>query len=512
MSVGSDPPAQSQENQATRRAGEPAGGSAATEPEPTVARHETAGHRAALSPHALSAAVVEGIGFAAFTWFVVWQGTAGQPLVWADSHGYEHVAASPLWSFGFWEGSRPPAVPLLWKMTGSPSWFVLVQSFVFAAGWCVLAWSVGQLVPRGWRRALASLAVVGFASSTPLVLWNRSVLSESMALTAAALLLAALLRLSLGYSRLRLLAVTAAAALCVGSRDAQAATTGALAVALVAVVAVRLLRRRPWWRPGAVAAGLVLVTWASVYSSTTSQRTTSDLADVFEVRIFPYPDRVQWFADHGLPDVAIIDAAARLTPAPPGQAKVVQVTTPAVVAWIDSSGRDAYLLWLVTHPWYVVDEPLVRPERAFNFAGGSITFYAAAGRTDSPLSAVLWPGWIWLLPIGAAGALGALATGPQRRRPLLAAAGVAAAGMATMLVAWHSDGQEVTRHTIEGLAELRLGLLVLLVVSVLSLTPGDLRRVAAGRLGSKLRRRHPVASATASARRAAPVDAPEPGQ
>ena len=44
---------------------------------------------------------------------------------------------------------------------------------------------------------------------------------------------------------------------------------------------------------------------------------------------------------------------------------------------------------------------------------------------------------------------------------------VAGIGVLAMLVAWHGDGQETTRHTIEGLVELRLGVWLALVVAAL---------------------------------------------
>jgi hypothetical protein len=50
-----------------------------------------------------------------------------------------------------------------------------------------------------------------------------------------------------------------------------------------------------------------------------------------------------------------------------------------------------------------------------------------------------------------------------------------ALGIFTMLVAWHGDGQEVTRHTIEGFAEVRVCVLILFLVGVLRLIPARRR-------------------------------------
>ena len=56
------------------------------------------------------------------------------------------------------------------------------------------------------------------------------------------------------------------------------------------------------------------------------------------------------------------------------------------------------LRWLVTHPLYVITEPLQRPERSYNFGNGDLTIYAATTNRDgSPLTVVMWPPLIWVL-------------------------------------------------------------------------------------------------------------------
>jgi len=46
-------------------------------------------------------------------------------------------------------------------------------------------------------------------------------------------------------------------------------------------------------------------------------------------------------------------------------------------------------------------------------------------------------------------------------------------GVAAMLVAWHGDGQETTRHTVEGFAEVRLGVWILFVTGLFALPVFD---------------------------------------
>jgi hypothetical protein len=211
------------------------------------------------------------------------------------------------------------------------------------------------------------------------------------------------------------------------------------------------------------------------WGTLSSQRTTPDTADVLFVRVFPFPDRVAWFAGHGMPEQVRIDQLARETPVPFDAVKVVGFAPrdPAfrpLERWIRTEGGHTYLLWLVTHPWYVLSEPLQRPELSFNFAQGDLTFYAPATHTVSaPLTTVLWPPLLELLVVASLALYFGIVSEAWRTGPWRMVVVLTLVGMAGMLVAWHGDGQEVTRHTVEGFAQVRLGVWILFAVGLLGL-------------------------------------------
>ena len=264
------------------------------------------------------------------------------------------------------------------------------------------------------------------------------------------------------------------------SRDAQVWTVAVLGVviAVVALVIARRDRRFPS-KVAALAGGLVLVAAVTGWVVVHTGRTRQNVADVLYVRIFPFPARVAWFAQHGMPAASAIDRSMAATAPPiPGAAKVFNPGDPgfaphhvALERWIVAHGQSTYLLWIITHPTFLITEPLARPERAFNFAQGQITFYAAVHRVDSPASAVLWPAWWWLLPLTVIGVVPAAATGMWRERSWRVLVLLGLLGIVTMVIAWNGDGQEVTRHTVEGFAELRASVLIMAVVGVLSVVP-----------------------------------------
>ena len=136
-----------------------------------------------------------------FAAFRLWQGTLPPALIWQDSKDYEAIGSQSLGSSGFWFGGRPPLIPLFWKIMGSPQAFVAGQTVLSVAAWGYLAWTVGTMFPVGWRRSVSAVTVLAFGTVTPIALWDRSVLSESLAMSGLALLFALAIRCLLYTSR-----------------------------------------------------------------------------------------------------------------------------------------------------------------------------------------------------------------------------------------------------------------------------------------------------------------------
>jgi hypothetical protein len=418
-------------------------------------------------------------GWCIFAGYLLAQALAGPAITWTDSAVYVHIASRSLWSIGFWAGQRPPATPLLIKLTGSSSGFLAAQALVAALSWGFLAWTVGRLVSPGWRRTAAAWTILAFATAFPVTLWNRSVLSESLSMSLLALVFATLIWTARRLTWPRVAATTAVCLCFAATRDAQIWTVAFLAVAVgVGAIAAAGQRRGEL----AVRAGMLSLCLAGIVALTgsgavSSHRTEQNVADVLYVRVFPFPGRVAWFAAHGMPEQRQIDELARATAAAPGAAKVVgfPVSDPVFAQlehWIDAKGTGTYLLWLVTHPGYVVTEPLLRPERSYNFASGDLTFYASStDRMASPLTFVMWPPLVALVALATVAALVSVVSRAWREGVWRMVFALIVIGILSMLVAWHGDGQEVTRHTVEGFAELRLGIWIVIVLWFLGAPP-----------------------------------------
>lgn len=422
-----------------------------------------------------------------------WQIVGREPVWWNDSADFAASAHTGLFSVERWAGSRTVAAPLVMSLARfEPGAYVGWQAAIAVACWAALATSVWTVMGAGRARWVGPLAIVAFACTVPVTMWERSVLSESLAASALALTLAAVLQLARGVTAPRVVAVLAAAALWLITRDSHAA------VVLIAAVAVGVGLGVDEWRgrgrtggddsrerARAVGGLILLACWLFTFgcvawvAASHGQRYVFPLRNVFEARVLPYPDRVAWFADHGMPQADRFTGPDAPEPTVPdgGDAPVVYVADDAPDlqewrAWVAQHGRSALAVWMATHPAYVVTEPLRNPERTFNNAEGDRSFYAPADQRELPLvTDVLVPHrWVALAAVVV---VAAWATRRRRWRSplLLVGAGTVALALPHALVSWHTDGMETARHLMMPALQLYVGAL-LMVLGVVGARPG----------------------------------------
>ena len=330
---------------------------------------------------------------------------------------------------------------------------------------------------------MAVAAVLAFSLTTPVTMWERSILSESPGVATLALVVAAGLQVARGLSWRRLALLVAALVPWLAVRDTHAVVAlvggaAALAGAIGAALVDRRRRRSEGASPpsprrllpaavlGLLAVGLGLLV---LVGAAQGERQAFPTRNVYEVRILPYPDRVRWFADHGMPQAEeFLGPDARPPYREPGLPPVVYIpdTDPELgewLAWVEGDGRLALARFALTHPTYLLREPLRVPERSFNNARGDRSFYQPPDAPHVPLvDALLAHRTPAVLLVG--GAVGGWAIGRRRATPALVAGAVTAAlALPHGAVAWHSDGMETARHLVVPAMQLHLGVLLMVL-------------------------------------------------
>ncbi len=462
-----------------------------------------------------------------------WQISGRISLGWNDTADFLAAARSPWTSLDLWAGARPPAATVVLKLVGSDTEaYIRAQAVLGAACWAVLAASAATAVAGRGARWLTAAAITAFSVTTPVTMWDRSVLSESLAISTLALVVATVVQLARGVTPARAAAALIALGAWLATRDSHAVVAlvaGGVALAVGSVAwwrarpvrapapadaapaesptavgdaggaevpelvgggaaeqtgAVPFLRRngrhlaspRPaggrvgagsvvvWLGAGILVLGLVVM-WASAHG----ERHAFPMRNVYEVRVLPYPDRVEWFADRGMPQAEVFAGpGARVPAVEPGIPPVMYVgdEDPELTEWLDwveTDGRATFARFVASHPLYLVAEPLRSPERAFNNALGDRSFYRPVDMPRVPVVDMVLARPTPLVVVVVALPVG-WAIGRRRWTPLIVA-GTITAGVAVPhgLLAWHSDGMETARHLVVPALQLHLGVLLMLI-------------------------------------------------
>ena len=327
--------------------------------------------------------------------------------------------------------------------------------------------------------------MVVVAVSWPIAIWDQQVLTESLALSTLALVAAATVWAAQGLDRARVIALVAAVALWLAVRDSHVVPVAVAAVGLGAWAVARRPRRRRL--AVLAAAGLGVLAFLAAVGADAGHRGRLPLEHTYAVRVLPYPDRVEWFAEHGMPDGPALAAIPEVTA--PGKAPFTGLAPlPAWErwrAWLARDGRSTLLRYVVAHPGYVVSEPRRQPERVFNNGEGLATY--------RPLALREVPGSRWLgypaipLTVVVAAIMIPIADrrGTLTSAPFLAGGVLVLTALPHALVIWHSDGMESARHLLIPSTQTRVGTLLLAAGALLATPRTDPRRGHGARFRAK---------------------------
>lgn len=434
---------------------------------------------------------VELVGFALFCGYRIFESVNWGPAVWQDSEAYMSVSLHPWLSGALWTGQRAPLVPVLLKITGGYANYSIFQAAFGAAAWGFLAWTASRLVAPGWRRPVVFWVLLAFATAPVVVSWDWSVLSESPSLSVLALLFACALWIARRFTWVRLAGLGLAALLYNGLRDSDiwdAALTGLvlLGIALFATIRGAALdsagpartlkgnfqRARPMAAVGVVLIAVAFVTGAG---ASVSHRNVLNIEEAFYIRIFPFPDRVTWFSEHGMPMATAVDSLTKTTAAT-DQAKPVEPPLDEpnwkpLRTWFEHDGLREYAFFLLSHPVYVFEAPFTSPPLTYNNFSGQLQGYEPPGRSLPLIETLFAPNKFVVTVLALSGLLIAALRGTWKLPEVRLLVALILLGLLSMLLAWHGEGQEVTRHMVEGDVQARLGALLVFLLSVLAPRP-----------------------------------------
>ena len=243
---------------------------------------------------------------------------------------------------------RLPTVPLLYTLFPGDSLRICAQVVLAALSWWLLARIASGIVVHRWVRLGLRLTLLALGLVGPVASWNSTILSESVAISLTALLVAVWLRYARHESW-----PTAAAALGVTVLWMFTRQSNVVLGLLIAAIALLALWRRPSNVRVVVAVALVVATAAGIAATERNQSiSNTNVATIIQNEVLPNPSWTQWFVNHGMPYSTGLAEDAGRWPATPIQAD------PEFNAWLTSRGLHTYLEFALEHPVYTFVDPL----------------------------------------------------------------------------------------------------------------------------------------------------------
>lgn len=415
-----------------------------------------------------------------------------------DTPNFVRASRLPIGSLDFYTSNRPPTIALVYKLLRPQGGYdleqvsdwattgtrdkkvqegfdriVLFQTVLSMIGWTALAVGFGRRLRSSLGKLLGMGLILAFGYSPQVAEWDSALMSEPISFALFALLLGLSLELASRFAQppekwswsvyplaggwiLTL-------ALWVFSRDSN--TYALLAgIAVLALVAFWQWRQGAGWRRF-VAAGVLMACLFGLHnlSLNNSDRWENPFFNNLIYHVLPYPERVEFFEDHGMP---VTDELLSLAESRGNERRFLHMEE--FMDWTRQRGPSTYTRFLLSHPGWTISTLL--DDLGQLFSENSQTYLRT--RPSRPYLALKWIGNI-LHPESSLVAFLAIMLAlafcvPAVQSPssdyralgwiffwLLMAAG------AMLFVSYHGDAISVIRHALVATMPLRLSLWML---------------------------------------------------
>ncbi|KAA3648455.1 MAG: hypothetical protein DWQ07_05535 [Chloroflexi bacterium] len=306
-----------------------------------------------------------------------------------DSVEFIRASERDVFSIDFFTSNRPATIVLFYKLLEPATGYELTnlsspaeslriektmqpgldrialgQMWVAIFCWSALALSLARRVKNPVLKILIVILTLTFAFSPNLADWDSVLLSESLALALFALILAATLELvpllledskRIKPTTVALLAVWAIAmALWVFSRDTNSYMLLVMLASVIALLLFPGVRQKYNWRVllfiAVFIAGLFMFQNRTL---ATSDRWVNPFFNNMLFNVFPYPERMTYFAAQGMP---LTDEVLAFRDGLPNQDGFWEI--PYLMDWVFAEGYNVYTRFLITHPGYTFQKVL----------------------------------------------------------------------------------------------------------------------------------------------------------
>lgn len=386
-----------------------------------------------------------------------------------DSIDYIFPAKTYNWNeLGLWAHTKPWGAAILYKITGtSPLTIDAIQTILSTLAWLALAWVFRELIHNRWLGMVAFTLILGFSLTPSVQMWNHIIQSESLSISLMVLILAVWLSMLQNWHWVKLFALLLLISWWIGTRETNVYLCLIIACILITVGLISKPHRFYW----AVSVILILFCYINMQISELPHipRWLYPLTNIILNRILPEEEFLHYFQVRGM------DRSPELMSLSGGLANsdnFAVFNNPAlnsVEDWLYRKGKSTYIRFLVDHPGYTLTEPwkhiqiLLEPKYSSSYAPAR--YSPTLGWI---LGTFIFPNSLWLVFLLTTTMFGfSIFSKPWKTHTSfwLILASLALFFPHFYLV-WHGDAAEVSRHAIQASIQLRLGIWLLIMLSL----------------------------------------------
>ncbi|MBI5056283.1 MAG: hypothetical protein HZB61_06700 [Nitrospirae bacterium] len=388
-----------------------------------------------------------------------------EPQQYPDSLEYMEAASSSIFSVQFWGGLKPPLVPLVYKIFHSNVEAITFIQLIFSIfSWIFLAYVVAKTLNNTLLLPLAYILILGFSVSSGISMWNRAILSESFSLSILACFIGIWILFIQKITLTRVIMLMAISTMFAFVRSAN----GFMLLMICGILAlVIFLNRRLNQRHYFIIISITffILFLASNAISNTNNRWTIYFLNVVSKRILPDQELRTYFENHGMPVNESLMARAGRWSHEDDFAYYKDPKLEQFRNWLYSHGKSTYSLYLLTHPAYLIFEPL--KDFQSMMYGSRIIYYAPKGAPVSESlfgylsSWKLFPVYIFLLGIF----FGLNLFFVFSRKLTIPWVPIILILLVYPLavIVWHADAMEIDRHVLPAAVQARVGFILLIL-------------------------------------------------
>ena len=397
---------------------------------------------------------------------------SGFPKSWPDAFSFTKVATKGPFHPSFYFDERPIGYPLLlWSVARSTTVAVVAQTCLYCASFLTLGYVAFRTLRARTAQIFAIILFMLLAVQPRFAEWNTQILSESLSLSLAILMIAAWWWAAVYAPKGVRLAWVATAAWLL-TRDGNVAPVLAVVVPVALAVGIwgrtdRTTKRRLLWGAGIA----ILLSGYVVVSESASDRNRYPLNNNIGLRMLPDADMTDFFVDGGMPMSDALRARTGRDSWSDGPESFLE--NPELEEyreWAEGPGRRRLLLSLVVEfPWWydrISDE---LPQHLKTNLSGYDSFdvrerlptrpLGPFGSPDSNRSLLIWTG-LAVLGLGVA-----LLDRGRRALVIFGAAGLVSA-FVDIYVSYTADAVEVGRHLVGPLGRTSVMLISCIAIGV----------------------------------------------